>query len=647
MENLPPYISNEVASPSAKHLRIIFENAEEAFVLLDRDGIIQAFNSKATSNILSSLPHTTVQAGQSIFDFVDEDRKAHFRHTYRQVLEGELFRFEKDYIGADGKPCWFQFSLKPVSDGDEVTGVCITGTNISDRKRAQLELASSQRKFRGLVENSGDAITIFSAEGKASYISPALTRLLGYTDQNTFEITLFDIVHPEDLPFVIKAWQKVLASPGKTFFNNQCRIRHSNGNWRWINGTLTNHLNDPDIAGIVDNLHDVTDLVNAQAEQRLVVDRYKYLFNHNPEPMWIYHPVTLKFLEVNDAAVDQYGYTRKEFLGMTLLDIRERDEAGVLMEAVKGRQGKTLHRGGIWKHQTRAKGPIYVEISSHDIVHNGEAGILVIAHDVTERTKTLELLYTANEEKTRSEQAVHELNQTLNLRAEQLARSNEELERFAYVASHDLQEPLRMVSSFLQLLQKNYKETLDERANKYIDFAVDGATRMRKLILDLLTYSQVSNKKEQPVAVDPNKLMEGIIVDYHPRIMKRNVALHIEELPVVMGNEMQINQLFRNLISNAIKYNNSERPEIHIGSVDQGQRIEFFVKDNGIGIEEKFREKVFIIFQRLHQKGEYTGTGIGLAICKKIVELHGGKIRIESTPGEGTTFFFTLVKQGS
>ena len=740
------YPSPTHTTDAAKHLEIIFENASESFVLLDRNGIVQAFNNNASSNLLMSRIGARVYPGCSIYDYVDQDRREDFHGLYEQVLMGKNLQYEKDYTNESGEVNWFHFSLTPVLEAGVTTGVCITGTNINERKQAEQELALSHKKFRGLVEHSGDAVVIFSQEGNPTYTSPSLTRILGYNEQHA-NINLFSLIHPEDLPFVLKVWDKILASPGRTFFNNQCRIRHANGEWRWVDGTLTNLLHDPAIAGIVDNFRDVTELVQSQTEQRLSVDHYRYLFNHNPVPMWIFEPETLRFLEVNDAAVRRYGYSRKEFLTMTLPDIRPPRETDKQDQGLKPRLGKAYSTDGTWIHKTRSGELLDVEISTHHVLHEGTGGVLVLAHDVTERTRAVALLYKSYQEKTniletvpygflrmdhgwtvtywnkeaerilgltredilgknilqvypsarsarfyteakealnareqrvfeeyleeakmwievtaypfedglsayfkditmrkQNEEEVNSLNNTLNTRAEQLARSNEELERFAYVASHDLQEPLRMVSSFLQLLQKNYASQLDEKANRYINFAVDGASRMRKLILDLLTYSQVSNKQEHSAMVDPNQLMEGIIVDYHPRLLQKNVALQIDEFPKVRGNEMQINQLFRNFISNAIKYNNSDKPTIHIGSTDLGNRIEFFVKDNGIGIEQKFMEKVFVIFQRLHQKHEYSGTGIGLAICKKIVELHGGKIRIESTPGQGSTFFFTLLK---
>jgi two-component system CheB/CheR fusion protein len=256
--------------------------------------------------------------------------------------------------------------------------------------------------------------------------------------------------------------------------------------------------------------------------------------------------------------------------------------------------------------------------------------IIGAMHDITQRKE--------------NELAVAELNQQLNVRANELISSNEELERFAYVASHDLQEPLRMVSSFLQLLQKKYAGQLDQTATQYIDFAVDGAERMKRLILDLLEYSRVGTNKDVLTEINLGDIVNQVLKNYDTKITERDAVIRTQLLPTIMANRMQITQLMQNLVGNALKYNTSFVPEIEIGCEEKLDHWQFYVSDNGIGIDKKFFEKVFIIFQRLHNKKQFSGTGIGLAICRKIVERHGGNIWIESTPGNGSTFFFTIKK---
>lgn len=223
-----------------------------------------------------------------------------------------------------------------------------------------------------------------------------------------------------------------------------------------------------------------------------------------------------------------------------------------------------------------------------------------------------------------------------------MIESNRELEQFAYVASHDLQEPLRMVSSFLQLLEKKYKVQLDDTAKQYIHFAVDGSERMKVLINDLLKFSRVGTAADEHVKVDCNEVVANLIKVYEQKISETETEINVSSLPVITANKTQVEQLFQNLIGNALKYQGKQKPKITIDCVEEDTKWKFCVRDNGIGIEPKFFEKVFVIFQRLHGKNEYGGTGIGLAICKKIVERHGGKIWIESQPGNGACFYFTF-----
>ncbi|MDI9866522.1 PAS domain S-box protein [Flectobacillus sp. DC10W] len=244
----------------------------------------------------------------------------------------------------------------------------------------------------------------------------------------------------------------------------------------------------------------------------------------------------------------------------------------------------------------------------------------------------------------KTELKLNELNIELEKRASELVASNEELERFAYVASHDLQEPLRMVSSFLQLLQKKYDTQLDDQAKKYIYFAVNGSERMKQLILDLLEYSRVGTNREAFILVDLNEVVTEVMQIYDEKIKKEQATVLVGKLPIVDGNRVQLLQLVQNLIGNALKYRREKDPIIKIELEETENDWIFSFSDNGIGIDSAYFKKIFIIFQRLHSKTEYSGTGIGLAICKKIVERHRGRMWVESIVGEGSTFRFTLPK---
>jgi PAS domain S-box-containing protein len=231
----------------------------------------------------------------------------------------------------------------------------------------------------------------------------------------------------------------------------------------------------------------------------------------------------------------------------------------------------------------------------------------------------------------------------LRATAADLARSNAELEQFAYVASHDLQEPLRMVASYTQLLARRYKGRLDDDADEFIGFAVDGARRMQELINDLLTYSRVGTRLLELEAVDGNQLLDQVVSDLAAAIQDSGASVTRDDLPILRGDPTQLRQLFQNLIANGIKFRRpDEPPRVHVSAAEEHSSWTFSVSDNGIGIEPQYQERIFALFQRLHTRAEYPGTGIGLAICKKIIERHGGQIHVASTPGRGTTFRFML-----
>jgi PAS domain S-box-containing protein len=229
----------------------------------------------------------------------------------------------------------------------------------------------------------------------------------------------------------------------------------------------------------------------------------------------------------------------------------------------------------------------------------------------------------------------------LAAKTQELIRSNKELEQFAYVASHDLQEPLRMINSYIQLLASRYKDKLDQDAADFIHFVVDGSNRMRTLINSLLEYSRV-NRSKVFESVDTGTILAEVLADMENTILENGAQIHYGHLPTVFCDPVLIGQVLQNLISNAIKFKSKKTPEIYISGEKRGDHFLFAVRDNGIGIQKEYFNKIFVIFQRLNDMNTYKGTGIGLAICKKIVERHGGNIWVESELGKGSTFYFTL-----
>ena len=271
-----------------------------------------------------------------------------------------------------------------------------------------------------------------------------------------------------------------------------------------------------------------------------------------------------------------------------------------------------------------------------DAIHQDEIGQVALAFN--QMAQELQELYDDLEQK------ITERTEQLEQQTAELARSNAELAQFAYIASHDLQEPLRMVSNYLQLIEHRYKGQLDGDADEFIDFAVDGAMRMQQLIRDLLTYSRVGTRGQAFTQVDMRQLIAQVLDNLQMAIQDRRADIVVGPLPLIQGDATQLGQLLQNLLTNALKFCEAENPAIHVSAIYEVAAKEwiFVVRDNGIGIEAEYFDRIFLIFQRLHTRGEYPGTGIGLAICKKIVERHGGRIWVESQPNEGTSFYFSI-----
>jgi light-regulated signal transduction histidine kinase (bacteriophytochrome) len=244
-----------------------------------------------------------------------------------------------------------------------------------------------------------------------------------------------------------------------------------------------------------------------------------------------------------------------------------------------------------------------------------------------------------------AETAIRDANAALGRQAEELARSNAELQQFAYVASHDLQEPLRMVSSYTQLIVKRYGDKLDNDAKEFMEFVVDGAARMKRLIEDLLAYSRVGTRGHEFQPIECEAALHKALLNLRGAVEASGAEVTHGPLPVLQADAAQLVQLFQNLVGNAIKFKGEDTPRIHISAEDEGDAWKLTVRDNGIGIDPDYFERIFVLFQRLHGKAEYPGTGIGLAICKKIVDRHGGRIWVESEPGRGSAFCCTLPKK--
>lgn len=328
-------------------------------------------------------------------------------------------------------------------------------------------------------------------------------------------------------------------------------------------------------------------------------------------------------LSWNPAAEELYGYTAEEAIGRHIgfifppeLRTSELEDIMAHLRTFAGTRRVETER------LTKTGQRIEVEVRISPIRNSrGELlGASAIAHDIGERKR---------------------IEREFARWRDELAKSNAELERFAYVASHDLQEPLRMVASYVQLLAQRYRGRLDSDADEFIGYAVEGANRMKTMIADLLKYSR-AGQGDAFETIDSGSALDHALANLQFAIEESGASITRGELPIVRGIEPQVAELFQNLIGNALKFRGAEPPRIHISAARAGDGWEFSVADNGIGIAPEYKEKVFEIFRRLHGREKYPGTGIGLTVCRKIVAHHGGQISVQSEEGKGATFRFTL-----
>ncbi len=509
---------------------------------------------------------------------------------------------------------------------------------IIEFKEKEDDLTRSNQRYEFVNKATKDAIYDWDIVNNNIEWGEGFTKLFGYTrEKNDFPVEKWiEKVHPEDLEETQKSLDGHLSDQKKRKWSENYRFKNNKGEYIHIveNGYILR-----DNAGIayrmIGALRDVTDLYGYEKELFMSNERFKYLTQATSDAIWDWD------LEKNEVYWGEgietlFGYKLSELstdINMWLKNIHPEDmevASDSLKNAIAGSERK-------WEAEYR----FATETGEYKYVYDrgyivrdqfGKAIRAVGAMQDISKTKEYE-------------SSLKSLNEDLKKHAKELEISNAELEQFAYVASHDLQEPLRMVTSFLTQLEKKYSEQLDEKAHTYIHFAVDGAKRMRSIILDLLEFSRVGRSEDKQELIDVNEIISEVKLLCHKEIEDSDAVISTEVLPEIMAPKSPVRQVFQNLISNAIKYRKpSVTPEIEIKVEESGKYYVFSIKDNGIGIDPEYFDKIFIIFQRLHQREKYSGTGMGLAVTKKIIENLGGKIWLESKEGEGSIFYFSILK---
>jgi PAS domain S-box-containing protein len=578
-----------------------------------------------------------------------------------KVKTGESFDIEFRIRRNDGVYHWFKTRAVPMHDADgKIIKWFGSNTDFHEIKKAEEQLKNFSKELEQKVDERTKELQISKKKlDETSSIARVggweldlkknemywsdLVKQIHEVDPD-YHPTLQDRINfyvPEAVPLISKALQNAI-NDGEPF-DIELQLFTARKNLKWIRIVGKAYRENDEIVKIGGMFQDINERKLAEIESLRKSEQLQLLSNEleniiDSIPGLVFYKDTKnRYIRVNKYICDAHKMSKKQLEGLDLNDLYPREQAQAYyeddLEVIRSRQSK-INIDEPWGNRWVSTSKIPYLNETGEVI-----GVIGVSMDVTERKLDEEEL---KKHRDHLEELVNERTRELDNAIIGLKRSNQELEQFAYVASHDLQEPLRMVSSYTQLLERRYKDQLDQDAKDFIFFAVDGANRMQHLINDLLDYSRVTTRGKPFVKLDLSVVLGHSIANLQKKIQETGAMIVNDDLPFVYGDEVQLVRVFQNLLDNAMKFRGDEPPRINVSAKTIDDKIQISLTDNGIGIDKIYSDRVFTIFQRLHTKVEYPGTGIGLAICKRTIERHGGKIWFESEPGKGTTFYFTL-----
>jgi PAS domain S-box-containing protein len=541
--------------------------------------------------------------------------------TYEETLYSHRERAIRNYITTKGPYRGYD---------DTILGIFGIGRDITHLKSAEKNLIESEDKYRNLFATMLQGVVYYDYTGKIISMNPAAEKIMGYTIEEihgkTSKDPIWQCITENGKEFLGENHPSMLAlETGSEVEDVVMGIRNPGVDeykWLRINAVPQFHEGETKPYQVYTTFNDITSEKKAKSLLKNSEKQYRTLFDKIAEGFALHEivcnkndeTVDFRFIDINPAFEELTGIKREDLVGKLKSKVISDDSADwTKIYDNLPLNGNSIRFDKYFKDLNK-----YYNILAFSPAINRLA---ILFSDITER-----------------QIVENELKETMH----QLKLSNSELEEFAYITSHDLKEPLRMISSFLQLLQRRYQDKLDEDANEFIEFAVDGAIRLNELLDDLMVYSRLNSNSTNLTIVDFGEVLDIVKVNLDILINENDAIITSDNLPVTIADKTQMIQLFQNLISNSIKYRGEENPVIHISAEKDGNNWLFALEDNGIGIQPEYSEKIFKIFQKLHGPQTYDGTGIGLSISKRIVEKHGGNIWIDTDRINGTKFNFSL-----
>ncbi|MHA1110841.1 MAG: PAS domain-containing sensor histidine kinase [Promethearchaeota archaeon] len=599
---------------STKNINNALDTSNAPIFSVDSDGNINIWNQGIAR--ITGFSFDDV-GGKNIMKLILPQRRKSVNRIIERILDGDRLTFEevslKTSIDTEVNVLSNPTAIKD-EDG-KIIGCIFIGQDITERKLIAGALRESENFYRRITENSSDFILIFNSTYHIDYISPSVTNILGYTIEEFIELNLSDITLPEDYESFTIAMKKFLSNQIFEYIVD-LHVKHKDGTWRVIECVAQNYLNDPILNGIVFRSRNVTE--RRETEEVLEFERNQLfsIFDSIPSAIYISDPTDYMVLFANLFTRETLGYNPVgKKCHQVFFDSSQPCENCTNKDLFEN-NGKPIE----YVSRNPKLNRTYMIIDQFIKWLDGRTVRFELATDITELKRTQRELEDKNA---------------------LLQQKYEEMENFAYFASHDLPEPLRMVSTYLSLFERKYKGNLDEKADLYIHYAVDGANRMNEMIKALLQYSRV-DKEQNFGNFDVNQKVSEALSNLKVLIDESGAKITVGEMPKIYGEPTLFSQIIQNLVSNAIKFNEN-KPEIRISAKNLENDWEFSVTDNGIGIEERFFEQIFN-FKRLHTRDIYPGSGIGLPLCKKIIINHRGSIWLKSKVGDGTTFYFLIPK---